>query len=259
MRSRSSVFLLLLCLFGIQFPSGTTLSGQVAGADPDSVQTPPPSLPLQFAPESQPSFPSPTQPTVPPTDHNLQDIRDIRNPLTIPIPWLPYAIATAVTAGLLLLGFLIYRWIMRRKESTGEPPLGPYEQALLDLRATRSLIDSAQDKEFSSAISDVVRYFLERQFDVPAPESTTEEFLYRIRDHSLIKGKLADAFSEFLVLCDLAKFARHSHGRIGMQELYRKAESLIEETYLKHRMQISVLGTKEDTKPVSEKAEQLTQ
>ncbi len=255
MRCWSALFLPLLCFYGSHFLGSTALLGQVTGPDLDEARTPSPSPPLQFAPQVPTSPPSRTQSPVPSPDQSGQDIRDIRNPLTIPNPWLPFAIAAGITAGLLLLGFLIYRWFRRRKDEPGDPPLSPYDQALQDLRATRSLIDSAQDKEFSSAVSDVVRYFLERQFDMPAPESTTEEFLYRIRDHSFIKGKLADAFSEFLVLCDLAKFARHSHGRIGMQELYRKAESLIEETYLKHRMQLSVLGPTEEPKPEAEKAE----
>ncbi len=258
MRSHSALFLLFLCLFGMQISKETALCGEIKGLEPQGYTNPRRSPLIQFSQESQASFPSLAQLSVPSLDPQAEDIRDIRNLLIIPIPWLPYAITLAVTAGLLLLGFFIFRCVMNRKKKANKPILPPYEQALIDLHSTRSLIDSAQDKEFSSAVSDVVRYFLERQFNMPAPESTTEEFLHKITDDRLIKGKLADAFSEFLVVCDLAKFARHSHGRVGMQELYRKAESLIEETYLKHRMQISVLGTKQNAKTVSKTVE-LTQ
>lgn len=251
MRSRSALFLVFLYLFGMQFSKETALCGKIKGSESEGYKNSLRRHLIQFPQESQTSFPSLAQLSVPFSDRQAEDIRDIRNLLTIPIPWLPYAIALAVMASFLLLGFLIYRWIMNRKKKANKPSLPPYEQALLDLHSTRSLINSAQDKEFSSAVSSVVRYFLERQFNMPAPESTTEEFLHRITDDILIKGKLADAFSEFLVLCDLAKFARHSHGRVGMQELYQKAENLIEETYLKHRMQISVLGNKQNEKTVS--------
>ncbi|AWT59855.1 MAG: hypothetical protein DF168_01052 [Candidatus Moanabacter tarae] len=255
MRIRSALFLLFLCLFGIQISKETALSSEIKGLEPEGYKNPRQSPLIQFSNGSKASFPSLAQLSVPSLDRQTEDIRDIRNLLTIPIPWLPYAIALVVTAGILILGFFTYRWVMSHKKKANETFLPPYEQALLDLHSTRSLINSAKDKEFSSAVSDVVRYFLERQFNMPAPESTTEEFLHRITDDRLIKGKLADAFSEFLVLCDLAKFARHSHGRVGMQKLYRKAESLIEETYLKHRMQISVLGTKQNEKPVSKTVE----
>ena len=175
----------------------------------------------------------------------IEDIRDIHGPVSIPNPWMPFLIAAGVLAGLGLLAFLV-RLIMRKLCQKSDPiPIDPYDQALQELDATRSLMKSGQDKAFSIAVSDAVRYFLERQFDMPAPESTTEEFLYDIHDHPLIKGPLADSFSRFLQMCDLAKFARYPLGLDGMEDLLGTGRKLVEETYVKHKMRLRLLAEAE--------------
>ncbi len=186
---------------------------------------------------------SPSQ--IAPGGEELPDIRDIHGPISIPNPWMPFLIALGVLAGLILLFFLV-RLIIRKLRQKPEPiPISPYEQALQELDATSPLMKAGQDKAFSIAVSDAVRYFLERQFDMPAPESTTEEFLYAIHDHPLIKGPLADNFSRFLQLCDLAKFARYPLGLSGMEDLLDSGRKLVEETYVKHKMRTRLLAEAE--------------
>ena len=226
-KNLSAVLLLLLI-------SATGLCGQT-------------NLPLDLLPPpfdddaAQSSSPPPASPG----EEELEDIRDIHGPVSIPNPWMPLLIAAGVLAGLGLLGFLV-RLIVRKLRQKSEPiPISPYEQALQELDATRSLMKSGQDKAFSIAVSDAVRYFLERQFDMPAPESTTEEFLNDIHDHPLIKGPLADNFSRFLQMCDLAKFARYPLGLAGMEELLGMGRKLVEETYVKHKMRLRLLAEAE--------------
>lgn len=219
--------------------------GQVALDEPnlkDQQQHSDTSATLRSSPIPTPPLPKPSSIVTLDPDQLLADIRDIRGPVPIPNPGLPYLVVTGVVTVLALIAlsiFLIRRFLKRRPEA---PVINPYDQALSDLWATRSLMSEGLDKEFSSAVSDVVRFFLERQFSIPAPESTTEEFLIQIREHDLIKGKLSDTFSEFLQECDLAKFARHAFGLHDMNVLYGKAKNLIEETYLKHKMQAAILA-----------------
>lgn len=171
------------------------------------------------------------------------DIRDIHNLVKIPYPWLPYAI---ILGGLLVFHailFLLFRWLKRRRKKREEATkLTPYDQALKDLKNTRYLMDIGQDKAFSIAVSNVLRYYLEGQFAMPAPERTTEEFLLEISGHDLIKESLEELLSEFLQLCDLVKFADQPLGPEQMRELYEKAENFIEESYVKSHMQAAMLG-----------------
>ncbi len=207
-------------------------------------------LPLDLLPpplDDDPAQSSPPPPAAPGPGGGeaLEDIRDIHGLVSIPNPWMPLLIAIGVLAGLGLLIFLV-RLIARKLRQKSEPiPISPYEQALQELEATRNLMKSGQDKAFSIAVSDAVRYFLERQFDMPAPESTTEEFLHDIHDHPLIKGPLADNFSRFLQMCDLAKFARFPLGLTGMEDLLGTGRKLVEETYVKHKMRLRLLAEAE--------------
>jgi hypothetical protein len=176
------------------------------------------------------------------TAGELPDIRDIRDPISIPNPWKPWLIGAGAVAATVIAALLLRALAKKLKQPPEEPFISPYDQALEELHASRQHIKAGQDKAFSIAVSDAVRNFLERQFNMPAPESTTEEFLYSIQDHSLIKGHLAEAFLDFLQLCDLAKFARQPFGIAGMEELYAKGEALIEEAYTKYKMQTHLIG-----------------
>ena len=235
----------LWALWALLIPlASLPLLGQVAVDDPhhENRQQSDAGAPIRIAPDPTPPLPS-TPSNIPlGSDQTAGDIRDIRGLVSIPNPWLPYLIVTGVVAALALIALSIFLFRRFRKRRPMAPVICPYDQALNDLRATRSLMSDGRDKEFSIAVSDAVRFFLERQFSIPAPESTTEEFLIRIHDHDLMKGKLSDTFSEFLQQCDLAKFARHAFGLHGMKALYGKAETLIEETYLKHKMRTAVLA-----------------
>ena len=228
--------LLRILLTGSWLVSSATAQVTVPLDDPTDHPSPAPSF-------SAPKAPPTTPPEAPP------EIRDIRGPIDIRSPWRPWligaGIALAVAACISLIALLV-----RRLGRTPEvAPPSPYELAMEELHATQPLMKAGKDKAFSIAVSDSVRYFLERQFAMPAPENTTEEFLSSIHQHKLIKGHLASDFSSFLSLCDLAKFARRRHGLEGMEKLYRLGEKLIEGTYLKHHMQERVLA--KGAKPVA--------
>ena len=230
-------------IYTVMLTAMAQLQGQVAipNLDDEEGAESGANAPIQIAPIPDTPLPSPPLQSPLPSAEEPGDIRDIRDPVSIPNPWLPYLIAGAAFLVLIILGFLIYFIVKRLKSRPAVPPINPYDQALEDLRATRLLMKAGCDKEFSIAVSDAVRYFLERQFALPAPEFTTEEFLSHIQDHDLIKEKLADTFSDFLRQCDMAKFARQAFGLSGMSDLYGKAETLIEETYLKQKMKAAVL------------------
>jgi hypothetical protein len=132
-----------------------------------------------------------------------EDIRDIRPPIHIPAqaPWLP---AGAITAGLTALGYGVWRWTRK-----GTRTLLPYEVALAKLDAARALMQPGTAREFSIAVSEVVRTFIEQCFPVRAAHRTTDEFLHELANQA--DSPLAahsDVFEDFLNHCDLAKFAQ---------------------------------------------------
>jgi len=157
-----------------------------------------------------------------------EDIRDIRGPKFIAPPWLvPALLAAAV---LLAWGaYRAWRWLRRRQRP--RVPL-PFEVALQRLEDIRALMQPPTAREFSTAVSDIVRSYIEQRFDVIATHRTTEEFLHDLllesSDASLVRHRAL--LSEFLQQCDLVKFAGMSLTLQSMESLHQSARAFVLET-----------------------------
>lgn len=224
----------LLCLLALAWLTAVPGAAQILPYQPDFDE-----IPAQSSPPTQP----PKQAPLPAAGlDEVEDIRDIRGPVSITSPWLIVLYVALVIALGLIIAFLIYLFLKQHRQITAAPSLSPYEQALKDLSDTRPLMLAGEDKAFTIAVSDVLRTYLENQFSMPAPGRTTEEFLTMMTGHTLIKETLSGLLSDFLLQCDLVKFARQPLGRKQMQELFRNAEKFILESYVKFMMQETLTG-----------------
>jgi hypothetical protein len=89
----------------------------------------------------------------------------------------------------------------------------------------------AAARDFGIAVSDIVREYIERRFDVVATQRTTEEFLQDLlksADESLACHR--PLLSEFLQQCDLVKFADLSPAPQMMESLWQSARAFVLET-----------------------------
>jgi Domain of unknown function (DUF4381) len=157
----------------------------------------------------------------------VEDIRDIRDPKFIFPPWL----LPAVIAGAVLLAFGawgLWRWLRRRRQPR---VLLPFEIALQRLEEMRSLMQPDDAREFSIAVSDVVRRYIEERFSVTATHRTTEEFLHDLLESSHAPlARHRALLSEFLQACDLVKFAGMSLTLQNMESLHESARAFVLET-----------------------------
>ena len=155
------------------------------------------------------------------------DIRDIRGPKGIFPLWL--VIACVAGAAVLALGAY---WLWRRKKRLPPTrPLLPFEIALQGLEQIRALMDPAKVREFSIAISDIVRKYIEDAFHITATHHTTEEFLRDLLQSS--NASLAahrTLLAEFLNQCDMAKFAGVALSRQIIESLHQSARSFVIES-----------------------------
>ncbi len=91
-------------------------------------------------------------------------------------------------------------------------------------------------REFSIAISDIVRGHIEYAFDVTATQRTTEEFLHDLLGSSNAPSANAalaahrSLLEEFLYRCDVAKFAGVTLSQQIMESLYQSARRFVIET-----------------------------
>jgi hypothetical protein len=174
-----------------------------------------------------PSAPSATAIDAARPAESAEDIRDIRGPQSILPAWLLPAL---MAGGAMLAAGTYGVWRRRRRRRGRTPPL-PFEVALQRLEEIRALMQPQSAREFSIAVSDIVRSYIERGFDLTATHRTTEEFLHdllELPDSPLARhgGLLA----EFLEQCDLVKFGDMSLTLQNMESLHRSACDFVRAT-----------------------------
>jgi hypothetical protein len=173
------------------------------------------------APSSLPADSGSTPAPAAPSD----DIRDIRGPKdSFPI-WLAVALAAAALL-LAIAGFSV--WRARRRAPRA---LLPFEIALKRLDEIRSLMRPSSVEEFSVAISDIVRRYIEDEFKITATHLTTEEFLHGLLESSnAALSAHRNLLAHFLEQCDVAKFAGVSLSSRIMETLHQSARTFVIET-----------------------------
>lgn len=156
-----------------------------------------------------------------------EDIRDIRGPKTAWPAWWAAALAAAVILSA-LGGYALWRWWRARRRPR---VLLPFEAALQQLEAIRPLLQPATAREFSIAVSDIVRRYIEQRFAVTATHRTTEEFLNDLLQstHPAL-ARHRGVLAAFLEQCDLVKFAGMALSSGTMEALYDSARSFVLET-----------------------------
>lgn len=206
---------------------------------PEIFSPPPPArAPLPtFSPRDTPARVSPSAPSsasgsgpaaaAGPGAASDEDIRDIRGPKSIFPLWQLLAwIAVAALAA--FGGYVGWR---RTRRAQAPRRLEFFEIALQRLEDIRALMQPATVREFSIAISDVVRQYIEAQMKITATHRTTEEFLRDLLDSS--NAALAahrNLLAEFLQACDMAKFAGVGLSMRIMESLHQSARGFVIET-----------------------------
>jgi hypothetical protein len=143
-----------------------------------------------------------------------QAIKEIKQPLDIPFSFreaLPYILAGL---GVILLIFMVFYLLRKSKKKGPEakvfvPKRPAHEVALEELRKLEAekLWQSGYYKKYHSALSDIVRTYIEHRFGMMAMEQTTDEILVGF------KGKMLDVLLKeklqyILQTADFVKFAK---------------------------------------------------
>ena len=156
------------------------------------------------------------------------DIRGIKAPVPIPNVWLWIWCAAAL---LLVAALAWWAWRRGRRKIVPLVPevvIPPHEKALAKLKEALTLLQ--QPRPFCILVSDTIRVYLEERFQLRAPERTTEEFLEELQSSALLSFDQKRTLGEFLMGCDLVKFARYEPGQNELRAIYDASVRLVDET-----------------------------
>jgi len=156
------------------------------------------------------------------------DIRDIKPPVAISSAWEWLWWTLTVLGALALLIWAWRYWQRRRAQVPIVPPIPAHIRAKQRLQEALALL--AQPKPFCILVSDTLRGYLEERFTFHAPERTTEEFLYELRETDRLTRDQKESLGDFLQRCDLVKFAKYEPGEPELRDLHDSALRLVEET-----------------------------
>jgi len=92
------------------------------------------------------------------------------------------------------------------------------------------LVKAGKIKEFYEQISDILRHYIEHRFNLRAPERTTEEFLIELASTEVLGAADKEDLGEFLIHCDLVKFARYNPATEQIQKTFDLVKNFIEKT-----------------------------
>ncbi len=143
----------------------------------------------------------------------ITDIKDIEK---APIWWwgiIRWILLGLLIAGLCVGGYYLWRWLESKRkpeEETINPDLlRPADEVALEkldeIKAAKIWKDG-KVKEYQTELTDVVREYIGRRFDVQSTEKTSDETLRAMKP--LIEKELFSKLSKMLQLADLVKFAK---------------------------------------------------
>ena len=171
-------------------------------------------------------------------------ITDIKGVYKAPIWWwgiFRWVLLALLLAGVGVAGYYLITYLQSRKrEEEGKvvmsEPLRPADEVALeklDAIKEKKIWQQGQVKEYYTQLTDVVREYIARRFEVSSVEQTSDETLRDIRPLLSERKDLYDQLRKMLTLADLVKFAKWSTTPDENELSLRNAYTFVKETTIK--------------------------
>jgi len=175
-----------------------------------------------------------------PVVDTTQHIKPIKSPMNTPLsfreilPWLAVGIGGWMVATLVFALIWMYRQKRKDPEVFSLKPQEPAHVIAfrnLDRLKEEKLWEQGEVKKYYTRLTGITRHYIERQYGIPAMESTTEEILYAFRKTSTEDNLLDEMLEGLLVLADLVKFAKEDPLPVDNQTNLNNAYLFVQKTY----------------------------
>ena len=187
-----------------------------------------------------------------------KDIKPIVRPMAQPYTiseFLPVIIIGLIVLILIIVAIYLYRRFKKKKPlftKKEKPALPPYQEAIqnLEVLKLKKLWQNGQVKEYQSELTDIIRYYIERRFEINAVEMVSFEIMEALKKTDVNSDVFAKINATF-DLADLVKFAKSNASAIENDTSYNNCMDFVNET---KRVVIDKENTQEDLteKPAKE-------
>lgn len=160
--------------------------------------------------------------------------REVKGPVALPISrtwmWIWWVAGGTVVVGIAVLCVVWYiRWL-RREQPEIQIPAHEWAFDELQKLLDDQLIEKGLVNEFYFRLSMIVRVYIERRFDLMAPEWTTQEFLIEMQRGEALPSEHRSMLGGFLRACDMVKFALHEPGNTEIEQAFDGARDFVSQT-----------------------------
>lgn len=132
-----------------------------------------------------------------------------------------------------IIGVCVYLfWIKRGKVVVQAPKLiPPYEEAMqrLEELKSRKLWQAGQEKEYYTVLTDILRNYIDRRFDINAMEMTSSQIIAVLRKNKETKA-VNEQLGQILEMADFVKFAKVRPLPDDNEASYQRAINFVNET-----------------------------
>jgi hypothetical protein len=168
------------------------------------------------------------------TESDKEDIRGLKPPIDIKGGYWGYLLILPILVLLAASGFLYYR---QRAKAVALPKIPEelkkpaWEVALLELEGLQGsgILKKKEIKEYYIILSDIIRKYLERRYQITALDRTTQEVKTELK-RAKVAGEVMDLVYGFLYSCDLVKFAKYIPSEEEIEKDWNEAFTIVNMT-----------------------------
>ncbi len=168
----------------------------------------------------------------------IRDFAPVEEPERHWLDWVPDWIAGLWWLWLLLILLAVALWVYFKWIRKGKNPLSvvkrrvpPYEEAMQRLQALKAqqLWQSGQDKAYYTALTDILREYIDRRFSINAVEMTSSQIIRSLKDNQETRV-VNDQLAEILAIADFVKFAGQRPLADDNEMSFQRALNFVEQT-----------------------------
>ena len=163
------------------------------------------------------------------------EIKDVKEPITIPLDWKFILLITLIV--LIILALAIYFYLRYKRKKIEQPVKKKIIRIPAHVRALTALNNlegeqlwqKGKVKEYHTNVTGIIRGYFEERFNLPALELTTAEQMQQLRKVSAAQNILEET-NQFLNNADLVKFAKFNPLPSVNDEMMKQAKDIVTKT-----------------------------